>query len=86
MHCAGVPDEDGLVLDGVVELADRLARVDAVDVVDALADGVAFVDADTHGDGGVVVVEEWWWRSVGIGIGIGIEYRSVLVSSSAAVW
>lgn len=49
MPCAGVPYQHRLLLDVVPVTSDALARVYAVHVVDAFANGVTFVDADAHG-------------------------------------
>ena len=47
MRRAGIAHQNRLVLHTVIVLADALARVDAVDVVCALAHGKALCDADT---------------------------------------
>jgi hypothetical protein len=49
---AGVPDEDGLLLDGVAPGAVGGAHIDAVLVVEAAAGGIALDDDVAHGDGG----------------------------------
>lgn len=63
---AGVADQDVAGLNVVTAAAIGAALVDAVDVVDAAADGESFNDTDAHGDWFVLV--EW-------GVRVGSESR-----------
>lgn len=54
MVLAGVPDQDGALLDGMTLGAVGGAHVDAVLVVEAPADGVAFNHEVAHGERGWV--------------------------------